>query len=103
LESKPIGKQSLLVRNFEENLIGDGYTLIDSPKTKEKRIDMKSKRTRKSTSAEPGLLMNVARTIGSTLGTLAARTTKPTKALPRAVRGGRSKSKGSKARSKHNA
>ncbi len=35
---------------------------------------MKSKRTTKPAKAEQGLLMDMARTIGSTLGTLAAKT-----------------------------
>jgi hypothetical protein len=46
---------------------------------------MKSNRTTKSAKTEPGLLLNVARTIGSTLGTLAAKTDGRSKHSRRAV------------------
>lgn len=64
---------------------------------------MKSKRTRKSTKGKQSLLVNVARTIGSTLGTLAARTTTAAEDLPREVPPRTNKSKGGKARNNHSA
>jgi hypothetical protein len=64
---------------------------------------MKSKPTRKSTKAKQSVLVNVARTIGSTLGTLAAKATTAAKDLPGHVSPRITTSKGRKARSNHSA
>lgn len=64
---------------------------------------MKSKRTSKSALAEQGLLLNVARTIGSTLGTLAAKTEFATKHSTRPVSGRKLRTKSAKPRNKRGA
>ncbi len=63
---------------------------------------MKSKRMRKPVKIEQGLLLDVARTIGSTLGTLAAKTDLATKHIPRRVSTRRIGSKAGKSRNKRN-
>ena len=64
---------------------------------------MKSNHVKKSAESEQGLLLNVARTIGSTLGTLAAKTGSISKQSARPVRAKKTRSKARKTRNKRKA
>jgi hypothetical protein len=64
---------------------------------------MKSKRVGKSAKAEQGLLLSVARTIGSTLGTLAAKTGGESKHSIRPARVKKTKPNAAKTRIRHRA
>jgi hypothetical protein len=61
---------------------------------------MKAKRTRKIAEREQGLLLNVARSIGSTLGSLAARTGAVPEQAARPTRAKKTKSRATKSRKK---
>jgi hypothetical protein len=64
---------------------------------------MKAKRTGKSAKTEQGILLNVARTIGATLGTLAARAGGESKRSTRPVPVKKSRSKPRKTRNRQSA
>jgi hypothetical protein len=64
---------------------------------------MKSKHMNKSIEPEQGILLNVARTIGSTLGTLAAKTGGISKQATPPVRAKKAGSKAGKTRNKRKA
>lgn len=64
---------------------------------------MKSKRRSKSATPKQGLLLNVARTIGSTLGNLAAKAEPATKHPTRPVRAKEASSKSRKPRNRRSA
>jgi hypothetical protein len=66
-------------------------------------METKSKHSSKSAKPEQGLLLNVARTIGSTLGTLAAKTGSVSKQATRPVRVKKSRSKAGKTRNRRKA
>ena len=61
---------------------------------------MKAKRTRKVAEREQGLLLNVARSIGSTLGSLAARTSAAPERVAQPARGKKTKSRAAKSHKK---
>ena len=66
-------------------------------------METKSKHSSKSAKPEQGLLLNVGRTIGSTLGTLAAKTGSASKIATRSVRVKKSRSKAGKTRTRRKA
>ena len=66
-------------------------------------METKSKHSSKSTKHDQGLLLDVARTIGSTLGTLAAKTGSASKQATRPVRVKKSRSKAGKTRNRRKA
>lgn len=66
-------------------------------------METKSKRGSKSEKSDQGLLVNVARTIGSTLGTLAARTGNASKQGARPIRAKKTRSKRGKTRNRRKA
>jgi hypothetical protein len=66
-------------------------------------MGMKSKRMKKSAQPEQGVLLNVARTIGSTLGTLAAKTGSVSKQATRPRRTKKTSSKAGKTRNRRKA
>jgi len=72
--------------------------LAFSLKVKERHIEMKTNRTAKQAKPERELLLNVARTIGSTLGKVAAKTGVVTKPSARHARAKKARPNGDKAR-----